>query len=352
MHVVVVGAGLVGCAVAVELLRDGHDVTVLEKAVPGAEASSAAGGILSPQAECDADGPMLQLCRAGLAHTRSFAAELRAHTGIDPELDVGGTSLVARTHGARERLRARVQWQQALGLRATVFDGDDVTTAHFADEARIHPRPYLAATSALMRARGAVVRSAVHVERIDAHAHTVWLKDGSHVQAHAVVVCAGAWTSLLSGASLRAHDVFPVRGQMLELLSTPGAVPNVMFEDHTYLVPRRDGRVVCGSTMEHVGFDKRTTHDAIADMLQVAWRLAPALIDAPLAGSWAGLRPATRDGLPVIGETRAPGVWVASGHFRNGILLASITAAVLADALGGRVPRVDISAFSPLRLAP
>jgi glycine oxidase len=346
MRVVIVGAGLVGTAIARALAGRGADVVVVEKGVPGAEASWAAGGILSPLAECDDDGPMLRLCLDGLATTRTLAGELRA-AGHDVQWIDGGTLDVAFDDAAETRLRARLQWQEQAGysggsggrwldadaVRALApMVGDVRGGAWFPGEASLDPRLLFVGLRATAEAAGATFlrRRVTSVSR-----HRVVVDDdgvSTSLDGDAVIVAAGAWTPQVQGADVAADAVFPVRGQMLELQGPAGAFAPVIFSSKGYVVPRKDGRVLAGSTMEHAGFAKAVTPAGLARLGAMVQALVPSLQDAPVVSTWAGLRPGTKDGLPLLGQ-QANGVWIASGHFRNGVLLAAQTAALLARAL-------------------
>jgi glycine oxidase len=346
MRVVVVGAGLVGTAIARSLARRGAEVVVVEKGVPGAEASWAAGGILSPLAECDDDGPLLRLCLAGLSTTRALVAEL-ADAGHDAGLIDGGTLDVAFDDDDEARLRARLRWQaQADFGEASCgrwLDVDDVRelvpaigavrgAAWFSGEASLDPRRLFAGLRATAQATGVtfVQRRVLAVEPRAVVVDHAGLSERH--EADAVVVAAGAWTSQVKGADVGADIVYPVRGQMLEVQGPAGAFRSVVFSRKGYVVPRHDGRIIAGSTMERVGFEKALTPHGLARIGGLFSSLLPTLGDAPVVGSWAGLRPGTIDGLPLLGR-HPSGVWIASGHYRNGVLLAAQTAALLTRAI-------------------
>ena len=173
--------------------------------------------------------------------------------------------------------------------------------------------------------------------------------DGPHDAAH-VVVAAGAWSALVEGVPLPAGAVTPVRGQMIELrAAAPPLLRHVVFGAGGYLVPRADGRVLVGSTEEHVGFAREVTAAGRGTLTARAARLCPALGALPVADHWSGLRPASADALPYVGATPIAGLWLAAGHFRNGILLAPLTGEIVAALVtGGTVP-VDVTALSPAR---
>jgi len=362
MRIIVVGAGLVGTAVARALARGGADVTVVERGVPGAEASWAAGGILSPQAECDEDGPMLRLCLDGLAATRRVIAELRTELGVGGDVGLidGGTLDIAATDGEARALEERVRWQQQAGLQAQSLDaagvkqiagviGDVVGGAFFPTEASLDPRLLFEALRASAIQAGATFVHRV-VRRVDATSIVVdnGGDDGQRMTADAVVVCAGAWTPQVPGTDVDDGAIFPVHGQMVEIDGPVGAFDAVVYGRGGYVVPRRDGRVIAGSTMERQGFHKAVTVGGLAKVLTMVGALVPSLQQAPVRSTWAGLRPGSKDGLPLLGR-QPSGLWLASGHFRNGILLAAVSGERLAGALLRQEP-ID-EAFSPTRFA-
>lgn len=358
MRVVVVGGGLVGTSVARALARAGAKVTVVERGVPGAEASWAAGGILSPQAECDVDGPMLRLCRRGLVDMRVLERELAVERGDGVDAGIGwraaGTLDVATTAAQVATLQARVAWQRALGLSAEWLDGDAVRAraplggdvvggAFFVDEASLEPRRLFERLRASALRAGVSFSSGRRVRHVEAHAVELDRdfegaldagREGERIEGDAVVVCAGAWTPQIAGAGVDVDAVFPVRGVIVEV--DGGDVGRgfdvVVYGHGGYAVPRIDGRVLIGSTMDRVGFDKTITAGALSTVLHRAVTLLPGLVDRPVVSQWAGLRPATPDGLPLLGRSTT-GVWIASGHFRNGVLLAAASGALLRDAL-------------------
>jgi glycine oxidase len=181
------------------------------------------------------------------------------------------------------------------------------------------------------------------------HARGVRLKDGALLEADAVVLAAGAWSSLVPGAGLGAQAVVPARGQMVQLQLPPGTLSHVLFTGRGYLVPRRDGRVLAGSTLEFVGFEKQVTVEGLRSILALAVDAVPALAQATISAQWAGFRPYTADGLPLLGEGPTQRLFFATGHHRNGILLAPITARIVADAVLGRPPMFGLGPFAPAR---
>jgi glycine oxidase len=363
--VVVIGAGVQGCAVALRLAQAGKDVLVLERSIPGAEASSAAGGILSPGVEAVEPGPFYELCLASLARYEALAGELERTTGVSVGFRGGGTLEVALDDAHARILAARAERLMAQGLPAEVLD-DAAARAlepgltreargalYFPGEASVDPRPlsralYLAAHAAGARFQtGQVLRIVEEGGRAAAVEH-----EAGRIDAGAVVLAAGAWSALVPGSGLPRGAVRPVRGQIALLDTRPRLLSRVVFSDKGYLVPRADGRVLCGSTMEEVGFEKAVTAGGLASVLELAIEIAPALAKAPVVDTWANFRPASPDGWPVLGAATLPGLFYATGHTRNGILLTPITADAVSAAVLGRPPPVDLAPFSAARLTP
>jgi glycine oxidase len=377
-RIVIVGAGLLGLALASELRRRNFAVTLLERAVPGAEASTAAAGILGPQLEHDDDGPTLALGVAGVRATLDLARTLRSEVNADVDLvEHGAIKAAFDDHDARA-LERRVAWQKSCGLRVDLVSGAEaravlpqlgdgvVRAAVFPDDHCLDPRAYGRGLHALALSRGVDVRMGIPVARLMTSSERVSgvvLEDGSRVEAEHVIVCAGAWSSRVPDvAKLAGLDdelsvlgadgafVFPVRGQIVELASGEAPLTRVVYGAGAYCVPRGDGRVVCGSTTEHAGFDKSVTAAGVHALLSRVLRALPSLGARTLNATWAGLRPATKDGLPLLGETKTPGLWLSTGHYRNGVLLAAISAEVVASLVCGQRPCVDVAPFSPKRL--
>lgn len=329
MSIIIVGGGLVGCAVALELARRGREVVCLERAVPGAEASSAAGGILAPRVEAHGDAEARELGLRSLALYEPWLASLEADVGFRR-----AGVLVARPDSpdpdARWLPGARLD-HLAPGLR--VPGAWWLAEEAVLDTRRLVPAVRTAAILAGVRFRAGEEVARLGVGEVD-------LAGGERLEGE-VVVCAGAWTARIAG--LEALPVRPVRGQMAALGDT-GVTSTVVFGPAGYLVPRADELVV-GSTMEEVGFERAVTAGGLRHVLDHAITLAPPLAQAPVLRTWSNFRPGSPDGRALVG--RVPVGWVASGHFRNGILLAPLTARLLADAMldGAELP----AAWNPAR---
>jgi glycine oxidase len=368
----IIGGGVMGCASALALAREGLSVTVLERSVPGAEASSAAAGMLAAQAEAHGatlssgaggGGAFLALSLASRALFPALAEELRATTGIDVEHRACGALRIAVDEGSEAELARTRDAHAALGLRAEILSGAALAALepglgaaraalHFPDDARIDPPIYLRALRIAAERRGARFRSGGVVDRVaisEGRAVGAQLSDGSIVRGRAVIVAAGSWSNLVQGTGIPPRTIRPARGQIVELRLPSPVFGRLLVGPRAYLSPRDDGRVLVGSTLEFVGYEKRVTAGAVATLLAGAIELVPALADAELGASWSNFRPYTEDELPLIGLGAIPGLVLATGHYRNGILLSAITAEIVKDLVLGRTPRVDVSAFAPSR---
>lgn len=322
-HVVVVGGGLLGCATAWELARRGVAVTLLEKVIPGAEASSAAAGILAPRMEAHGHAEARAIGVESLSLYRSWAEALPA------PVDLVWNGLI-RVVGPEEDVEATRPDVDAVWLGPAELKRREAVGAArggwwLPEEGSVDPRKLVVAVHAAALMAGARVKGGTEVVAVTPE--RVALADGSHLEGR-VVVCAGAWTARVPG--LGRLPVRPVRGQMMAVRGA--AAPRaVLFGAGGYAVPRVDGRTLVGATVEEVGFARGVTVAGLRHLTGVATGLLPGLAEAEVLESWSGFRPGTPDGLPIVGEV--DGVFVASGHFRNGILLAPLTARWVADAL-------------------
>jgi len=360
--VVVAGAGIVGLSAACELARKGARCVVFDRGAAGREASYAAGGILSPQAETLPDSPLLPLAlKARDRHVR-LAEELLAQTGVDVEHERHGVLSLAFSAADEETLTGLVKAQEERGLRAEIVSGDDLSriepSAHpgaraaalFPDDHRIDNRRLLEGLKALAKNRGVEIRehTTLHGVEIRNGRLTAVLTESARIEAPVLINALGAWAAQLDEAL--GPPMRPVKGHMMSLVEGP-ALRHVVYGNHGYIVPRKDGRLIVGSTMEEVGFDTRVTTEGIAHLIRIAASIAPATTEATIADTWTGLRPATPDGLPVIGMGAVPGLVVAGGLFRNGILLGPLVGEIAASLALGETPGHDLRPFDPARFA-
>lgn len=353
LSVVLIGGGIMGSASALALARLGDTVTVLERAVPGAEASSAAAGILGPQAEAHAPGFETDL----LLHSRglydAFVDDLVRATGIDVGFRPSGVLRVSET----EALFAETAWQAAHGLALERLDQGALHETEpalstelrhgvrFRGDAQIDPQKLFRAVQIAATRAGVRYRAGTQVRRVlveGGRATGVALEDGSVVPADVVVLAAGSWSSLVDGVDLPRDAVQPARGQIVELSLRMPPLRHVIFGQGVYLVPRDDGRVLLGSTLEFVGYTKEVTARGVRDLLTAATRVCPLLEEATFTGAWSSFRPFAKEGRVLLGPSSIPGLVHATGHHRNGILLAPITAKIVAAACHGETYPVPV----------
>jgi glycine oxidase len=347
VKVAIVGGGIMGCATALALAERGADAVVLERAVPGAEASSAAAGILGAQIELHGKGEDASLFLRARDAWAPWARELRDATGIDVGWRASGVLRVALTPAEQEPLAREVAWQREKGLNAELVDGPRareiepvlaervLSAAHFPDDAQVDPQALLRALmAALARHPRVTVRSGSTVERllVERDRCAGCKLDEGELRADATVLAAGSWSSLIPGVPAGMPVVRPVRGQMVLLDERPPRARTIVFGGGGYVVPRGDGRVLCGSTMEHAGFRKEVTAGGVHAILGSALSCVPSLGAAQLLSTWSNFRPHAEGG-PLVGASSLPGLFLATGHHRNGILLAKLTADEVAAAI-------------------
>jgi glycine oxidase len=350
---IVLGGGLIGCAIAWRLRQRGVRVAIVERGTPGAEASSAAGGILAPQTEADGPGPFLELALASCRRYSGFVDELQRASGLDLRYRTEGTIAVALDDIETAHLRKRAAWQVRAGLELAELSPSQIARLEpnlapaqfgllFGGDHQVDNRRLTQAVVRAAELAGArfVAAEALRVVHDGTQVRGVELSTGA-IEAEKVVLACGSWSSLVAGA-LAADAVEPVRGVVLEVRAKP--VEHVVFGDGGYLVPKAEGLLV-GSTEEHAGWERVVERASAERQLARAVRLCPSLQDAEVGYAWAGFRPGTKSGLPMLGATRVRGLFVATGHFRNGILLAPITAEALTAVVAGDRPPVDLTPF-------
>jgi glycine oxidase len=348
---VVVGGGVVGLGVARDARRRGLRVLLLDRGRAGGEATWAAAGMLSPLSEAHADdGPFLEVGLASLRAFRDWVGEVEEEAGFEVEYRECGKLMLALSTPERSRLQAHATRARDAGLGARWLEPRELRreepglalsvqgALHLEEDYRVDPRRLAEALLEAVRRAGVEVREGTEVRGIDAGAgglRGVLARDGTAIPAERVVVAAGAWSGGLEGLPCPL-PVRPVRGQMAALRPSP-PLPEVMLEsEEVYLIPRDDGRLLIGATVEEVGFRPGLTADGVRGLLEAAGRIVPGLGRAALVELWSGFRPGSPDGQPILGEhPELPGLFLATGHFRNGILLAPYTARALGAALAG-----------------
>jgi glycine oxidase len=354
--VIVIGGGAVGAACARELASTGRKVLILEPGGQSGQAWQAAAGMLAPQIEADASDPLLPLGLAARDHYQPLAAALHETTGLDLGLWQEGIARVAGSEVEAAGLGSKVAWQQRQGYMCEWLEPDEVRrrwpwlgptagALRAPRDGALDPEQLVLALLADAHRLGAVMVSdwAIRLELAGDKISGVVGKAGRY-SADQVVVAAGAWSGLLENLP-RPLPVQPVRGQMAAL-PWPAAIPRaIVYHKDCYLLAR-GGEAIVGSTMESVGFRPEVTSAGLAQIFAATLLLCPSLIRAKVRRTWAGLRPMTPDGLPIIGgEPTLSGLWYATGHGRNGILLAGLTGVLVRQLVDGETPGLGLRAF-------
>ena len=365
--VVIIGGGVIGLTIARSLVRRGvRGVTLVERARFGAEASSSAAGILAPQVEADRNDELFRLMCASRDLYPWFADALREEVDVDVELDRTGTLYVGFNGQDEIEFKRRLMWQTEQGLRIELLAAVDARTIEphiserlgcalrFPNDWQVENRKLVEALVKANDKFGVCMLEGCEVKSVrieNDQVQGVQTSKGSIVT-KTVVMAAGAWSSFVDSpdVSLPGILIEPVRGQMLCFKSATAQTRHVLYTARGYVVPRRDGRLLAGSTSDHVGFDKRVTVDGIGNIRSAAAEIIPALRHLSLFDSWAGLRPRAEDDFPVLGPaSEIGGLFYATGHYRNGILLAPITGELIAEAIVTGVPSISLTPFLPDR---
>jgi glycine oxidase len=351
--VVIIGGGVIGLSLAWRLRRDGASVLIVEKSEPAREATYAAAGMV---AHCDPHNPpaLAALIAASARMYPEFVRELREESFESPDLRSAGTIAFLEEDespgcaGARaitDDELARIE--PLVSLRGRTF---------LLPENSVDPRKLASALEKSLRHSGVdfVTGSPVNEVAVLAGRAAGVRTAKSFYAGDAVVNCAGAWASMIKPFGVPTR---PVKGQMVCVVPGPGAhrpgplIQHVVRTPEVYLVPRSDGRILLGATVEEAGFDKRVDPGTVQLLHLAAARVAPTIGEMRIHEVWAGLRPGSPDDLPILGPTALPGYFAATGHYRDGVLLAPITALVMSQLLRGREPEFDLQPFSPLRFS-
>jgi glycine oxidase len=347
--VIIIGGGIIGLSLAIALRKRGATVLVVERGEPGREASHAAGGML---VDCPLETPpvLQELATASARMYPEFARELELESGMKVDLRDYGTILFPSPEHAERDATFVANHPLPFPLRELEPAlAQPHGPALYLKERSVDPRALSAAAWKAAKHRDVDFSSGDEVTAVnicDGRATGV-ITTKTAFHGNKVVNCAGAWSGQISPYAVPTR---PVKGQMLCLaMPSRDLLRHVIRSPKAYLIPRSDGRLLVGATVEEAGFDKRTDLATIQRQHKSAIELVPKLADAKILENWAGLRPGTPDALPILGETPITGYYVATGHFRDGILLAPITAEVMAATIEGRTPEFDLSAFSPSR---
>jgi glycine oxidase len=365
--VVIIGGGVIGLAVARALaLRGVRDILIVERETLGAEASSAAAGMLAPQAEANRAHEFFYLTCQSRDLYPEFAAALFNETGIDVELETTGTLYLAFSDLDAEELQKRYDWQSKAGLPIEKLSAAAVRRLEpsineavrgalkFPLDTQVENRLLIKALIAANEKLGVRLQTGTVITSLTIEHDRITGVETSRgsISTDCVVVAGGAWSSLLRAGdkALPNLRIKPVRGQMLCFEPNPQLARHVIYSPRGYLVPRRDGRLLAGSTTEHAGFEKQVTAAGVQSILTAALEISSQIATLPLTDSWSGLRPRAADTLPVLGPcAEIAGVHYATGHYRNGILLAPITGELLAGSIVDHVFPESLQIFSPDR---
>ncbi|HKS82070.1 MAG TPA: glycine oxidase ThiO [Candidatus Acidoferrales bacterium] len=366
--VVVVGGGIIGSSIAFELAAENLRVRLIDRQAPGQEATWAAAGMLSPGPHTPADEPLVPFARESLLLYPEFIAAIEEVSRMKVEFLRNGAIETFAGPQAEEKRDELLKVHERFDLAAEAISIEEArrmepglgpaaqAAAWLAKEASVDPRSLMGALITGAKNRGVETVSQCPVKSLilDGRRCMGVSTESGRVDAKTVILAAGCYTGQIVDGSGRLREAIPtrpVRGQMVALRAEGTNLKRVIRAEKGYLVPRRDGRILAGSTLEDVGFEKRVTPEGLEEILDAAREIVPALVSAKILENWAGLRPGTPDALPILGATEIEGLFVATGHYRNGILLAPATAKTMTKAiLSGEVDDT-MARFSPNRFA-
>lgn len=356
----IIGGGIIGLLTAYELVAAAEKVVVIDHQSIGQEASWAGGGILSPLYPWRYPEPVEQLARWSQSHYQDLAETLRVETGIDTQWIRSGLLIIDEND-----TDTGFNWCRTHSIVADLVDQKGMThlephvrmrsnsALNLPDVAQIRNPRFLKALVAWLRAHGVEIRENVAAKSLEvrAGALTAIHTDSGPINVERAIVAAGAWSGALLATAEVQVPVMPIKGQMLLLRGSAAAPFNhILLREACYLIPRQDGRVLVGSSQEESGFDKSTTESVRVMLYGKAVDLVPSLREWQIERQWAGLRPGSPDGIPYIGShPEIKGLYVNTGHFRNGIVLAPASARLAADLVLGRTPFLDLRQFRILR---
>ena len=367
--VAIIGGGIIGASISLELAADNLRVVVLDRQEPGREASWAAAGMLSPAPDSPRDIPLASFACRSLELYPQFVAAIEEVSAKRTGYTREGALEIFTSAGAENERDGRLRQLRQLGIAAEATSPSDArelagavglaarSALWLPEEGTVEPRLLMDALLTAARNRGVEFRAGCEVTGLfqaGDRCSGVIVADENIAAGH-VILAAGCFSGKFVGQTptKALAPVRPVRGQMLAVRPAAGAprLRRVLRSNRGYLVPRQDGRIVAGSTNEDAGFDKQVTAAGLAKILGATLEICPMLGSAELIETWAGLRPGTPDDLPILGATETRGLWIATGHYRNGILLAPATARLFREIISGAEPSFYVERFSPLRFA-
>jgi glycine oxidase len=371
--VAIVGGGIIGTSIAFELASVNFRVVVLDCQEPGLESSWAAAGMLSPGPDAPSALPLVPLAKQSLRRYPEFVAAIERASGKSTGLARPGTLEIFTGPNAEQNRDRMLAQYRSLEIPIESLSADAArrlepsvgpevrAAALLGEEATIEPRALISAAIGACRNQGVTFATGIAVRSLlcDGNRSTGVLAGNEKIVARFVVLAAGSFCGTLtenhgapnSYSFAQFAPTHPVRGQMLALRSPNLKIARVIRSENAYVVPRADGRLVAGSTLEHVGFQKAVTAEGKQRILTGVAQMVPALASAEIVESWCGLRPGTPDNLPIIGPTEIEGLLVATGHYRNGILLAPATADIVRDLIATGKTNFNIAPFSPERFS-
>ncbi len=356
--VLIIGGGVIGLSIARSLSKKGvKNITILERGEVGKQASHAAAGMLAPHAEAEKLDDFFNFCSESLSLYPQFSEELFDETNININLDKSGTLYLAFTENDSIEINNRYAWQITNGLKVEHLSDREVRKLEpfvspdvheglfFPNDWQVENRKLVAALQRFCELNDIEIITNTEVKSLSKnYAETVDKK----YDFDALILANGAWLSLIEPNSFTLPNVRPIRGQMASFKTAKRLFSKVIYSPRGYIVPRKDGKIIVGASVEDVGFDNQTTELEVAKLLENAFEISPSLSNLSVSETWSGLRPCSLDNLPILGEI-SDNIFIAAAHYRNGILLAPKTAEIIAEAIVGGTISNYFKAFNPNR---
>lgn len=364
--IVIIGGGVIGLAIAYELAQRDHPVLILEKSECGGQATGAAAGMLAPYSELVHEpDPLFELAHQSLLLYPGWQAEIKETSGLDFEYNQAGSLYVVFHEADVLALETRLEWQSKWGVQAEIIDrkqlrnlepelSDDAVAALYTPaEHHIYAPDYVRALYRACLKLGVQIEEEtgdVQIGEVGTDGiHLTTESKGDYFAEQAIFAC-GAWTSFFEQELTVSLPIFPIRGQICAYRQEEEQVHHMVFSSQGYVLAKGNGTIVCGASEDIAGYDCTVTEQGIKRLMNWSRKLFPFLEKKEPFHSWAGLRPATQDGFPLIGRLRQhPNLIISSGHYRNGILLSPITAKIVADLIDHQPTLVDVEAYNPNR---
>jgi glycine oxidase len=356
--VLIIGGGVIGLSIARSLQKKGiKNITILERGEVGKEASYAAAGMLAPNAETEKVDDFFHFCSESLSMYSQFSDELFDETVVDIELDKSGTLFLTFNENDSAQINQRFIWQTENGLKVEKLSAQEIRQIEpfvspdvheglfFANDWQVENRKLIVALQRFCELNNVeIVENAEVINLSKNSAKTI----DKNYEFDVVIIANGAWLSLIKTADFALPNVRPIRGQMVSFKTAKRLFSKVIYSTRGYIVPRKDGKIIAGASVEDVGFDNQTTDFEIEKLMENSIEISPSLGNLNVSEKWAGLRPCSPDNLPILGEISS-NIFIANAHFRNGILLAPKTAEVVAEAIVSGTISNYFKTFSPNR---